>query len=93
VKAGTSYSVSGWALINGTGNNTVRLVSKLACDGVADAYSWIQADDAVVPGTWTKLSGTFAIPAGCTVTDAAIYFEGTPAAYDVYLDDVSALAQ
>jgi hypothetical protein len=85
----TTYSVSAWTLINGTGNGTVRLASKVACAGQADTYPWLQNNTAVVPGTWTQLSGNLVIPAGCTPTDVAIFFEGTDPAYDVYVDDVS----
>ena len=91
VQANTTYSVSAWVLINGTGNGTVRLASKVACAGVADTYPWIQNDTAVVPGAWTQLSGNLTIPAGCTPTDVAIFFEGTDPAYDVYLDDVKVI--
>jgi hypothetical protein len=89
VQTDTSYSVSGWALINGTGNGTVRLASKVACAGAADTYPWIQNDTAVVPGTWTQLAGTLVIPATCTPTDVVIFFEGTDPAYDVFIDDVA----
>jgi endo-1,4-beta-xylanase len=89
VQTGTSYTVSAWALINGTGNGTVRLASKVACAGAADTYPWIRNDEAVVPGTWTQLSGTLVIPATCTPTDVVIFFEGTDPAYDVFIDDVS----
>jgi len=92
VKAGTNYAFSGWALINGTGNGLARMVFKLSC-GSTDSYNWIESNSNVVPGTWTKLSGSYAIPADCDISDAAVYFEGTPTTYDVYLDDVSVLAQ
>ncbi len=85
----TTYSVSGWALINGTGNGTVRLAAKVACAGAADAFPWLENDTAVVPGTWTQLSGNLVIPASCTPTDVAIFFEGTDPAFDVFIDDVS----
>ena len=85
----TTYSVSAWVLINGTGNGTVRLASKVACAGAADTYPWIQNNTAVVPGTWTQLAGSLVIPATCTPTDVAIFFEGTDPAYDVFVDDVS----
>jgi GH35 family endo-1,4-beta-xylanase len=88
-QTGTTYAVSAWTLINGAGNGTVRLASKVACQGAADTYPWIQNNTAVVPGTWTQLSGNLVIPADCTPTDVAIFFEGTDPAYDVYLDDVS----
>jgi endo-1,4-beta-xylanase len=89
VQTGSTYVVSGWALINGTGDGTVRLASKVACEGAADTYPWIQNNTAVVPGTWTELTGNLVIPADCNPTDVAIFFEGTDPAYDVYLDDVS----
>jgi len=94
-KTGTTYAVSAWALINGSGNGTVRLASKVQCgsDPAAATYPWIKNDTAVVPGTWTQLSGTLVIPADCGATDVAIFFEGTDPAYDVYLDDVSVLPQ
>ncbi len=92
-KTATTYTVSAWALINGTGNGTVRLASKLSCDGQADTYPWLQNNTAVVPGTWTQLTGNLVIPADCTPTDVAIFFEGTDPAYDVYLDDVSVTPQ
>lgn len=92
-KTETNYAVSAWVLINGSGNGTVRLASKLACEGASDAYPWLQNNTAVVPGTWTQLSGTLTIPADCNPTDVAIFFEGTNPAYDVYVDDVSAAAQ
>ena len=91
VQTGTTYAVTGWTLINGTGPGTVRLASKVACQGAADTYPWIQNNTAVVPGTWTQLSGNLVIPADCTPTDVAIFFEGTDPGYDVYLDDVSVL--
>ena len=92
VQTGTTYSVSAWALINGTGNGTVRIASKVACEGVADTYPWIINNTAVVPGSWTQLAGTLTIPATCTPTDVAIFFEGTAPDYDVFVDDVSVTA-
>jgi GH35 family endo-1,4-beta-xylanase len=88
VQTDTTYAVSAWVLIQGTGNGTVRLASKVACAGAADTYPWLRNDTAVIPGTWTQLAGNLTIPAGCTPTDVAIFFEGTDPAYDVYLDDV-----
>jgi hypothetical protein len=85
----TTYAVSGWALINGAGNGTVRLASKVACAGAADTYPWVQNNAAVVPGTWTQLQGNLVIPADCNPTDVVIFFEGTDPAYDVFVDDVS----
>jgi GH35 family endo-1,4-beta-xylanase len=89
VQTGTTYAVSAWTLINGAGNGTVRLASKVACEGAADTYPWLQNNTGVVPGTWTQLAGNLVIPADCNPTDVVVFFEGTDPAYDVYLDDVS----
>jgi hypothetical protein len=85
----TTYSVSAWVLINGSGNGTVRLASKVACAGAADTYPWLENNTAVAPGSWTRLAGNLVIPASCTPTDVAIFLEGTDPAYDVFVDDVS----
>ena len=93
VKSGTTYAFSAWTLINGTGNGSARMVFALTCDGSSTTYNWLDNETDVVPGTWKQLQGSFSIPAGCTVNDAVVYFEGTPTTYDVYLDDVSVQAQ
>ncbi len=87
VQANTTYAVSAWVLHTGAANDTVRLAAKVSCSGT-DNYSWLQNNTAVVPNTWTQLGGNLVIPAGCTVTDAAIYFEGTATTSDVFIDDV-----
>ncbi len=46
----------------------------------------------MLPNTWTQLAGNLAIPAGCTVTDVAIFFEGTSVGPDVFVDDVTVTA-
>ena len=76
VQTNTTYAVSAWALITGSGNNTVRIASKVACAGAADTYPWIINNTAVVPGTWTQLAGNLVIPAGCTPTDVADLLRG-----------------
>ena len=87
VEADTTYAVSAWVLHTGAAPDTVRLASKLSCSGV-DSYGWLQNDTAVAPNTWTQLGGSLTVPADCTVTDAAIYFEGTAVGSDVFIDDV-----
>lgn len=91
VQAGITYAVSAWVFHTGTANDTVRLASKVGCSS-GDTYPWIQNNTAVVPNTWTQLAGNLAIPAGCTVTDVAIFLEGTPPGSDVFVDDVSVTA-
>jgi hypothetical protein len=89
VQGGTTYAVSAWVFHTGAANDTVRLASKVACTGSPDAYPWLQNNSAVVPNTWTQLSGNLVIPEGCPVSDVAIFFEGTTAGSDVFVDDVS----
>ncbi len=91
VAAGTTYAVSAWVFHTGAANSTVRLASKVGCSS-GDTFPWLQNNTAVVPNTWTQLSGNLAIPAGCTVVDVAIFLEGTPVGADVYVDDVSVTA-
>jgi endo-1,4-beta-xylanase len=91
VAAGTTYAVSAWVFHTGAADSTVRLASKVGCSS-GDTYPWLQNNTAVVPNTWTQLSGNLAIPAGCTVVDVAIFLEGTPVGADVYVDDVSVTA-
>jgi endo-1,4-beta-xylanase len=91
VAAGTTYAVSAWVFHTGAANDTVRLASKVGCSS-GDTYPWIQNNTAVVPNTWTQLQGNLAIPAGCTVTDVAIFFEGTSVGPDVFVDDISVTA-
>lgn len=86
--AGKSYAVSAWVFVDGT---TARLADKVRCAGT-DAYSWLQDNTAVVPNTWTQLSGTLTIPADCALEEATIYFENVPAGVNAYLDDVSVTA-
>jgi hypothetical protein len=83
--------VSAWVFHTGAANDTVRLASKVGCSS-GDAYPWLDNNTAVAPNTWTRLQGNLAIPAGCTVTDVAIFFEGTAPGSDVFLDDVSVTA-
>jgi endo-1,4-beta-xylanase len=88
VSAGNTYTVSAWVFHTGAANDTVRLASKVGCAS-GDAYPWLQNDGAVVPNTWTLLSGNLAIPADCAVADVAIFLEGTAPGSDVFVDDVS----
>jgi endo-1,4-beta-xylanase len=89
VSVGSSYVVSAWVWVDGT---TARLARKLRCAGT-DSYSWLENDEAVVPNTWTQLTGTLDIPADCALEEATIYFENVPAAADVYIDDVSVIGE
>jgi hypothetical protein len=52
-----------------------------------NTYPWLQNNGAVAPNTWTQLAGNLVIP-NCDLVEVSIYFEGTAAGVDVYLDDV-----
>ena len=56
------------------------------------ANQWLQNATNVPPLTWTHLSGALVIP-DCTLVDVAIYFEGTSADVDVFIDEVSVVAE
>ena len=97
VSAGTTYTASAQVMHTGVANDTLRMAAVVSCTAATEpaghnAYPWIQSIDNVVPNTWTQLTGTLEIPAGCEVTESRIYFEGTANAADLYIDDVSVVA-
>lgn len=93
VTADTSYSVTARVWHNGTGDTPVRLVGLVKCDGESDDYQWLHNNEAVAAETWTELSDLpLEIPA-CDITEVQLYFENTPAGVDVYIDEVSVIAQ
>ncbi len=97
VTRGTTYSVNAWSLIGGSATDTVRLAAKVECTAATapsghNTFPWLHNNTGVVPGTWSQLSAQLVVP-DCDVVDVAIFFEGTTAGTDVYLDDVSVLAQ
>jgi hypothetical protein len=85
--AGNIYSVSARVYQAGTGANTVRLASKVGCAS-GDTFPWIHNKTDVPANAWTLLSGPLVIPASCVMTEVLIFFEGTAAGVDVYVDDV-----
>lgn len=94
VTPGTTYTVSAQALISGSVNDTVRLAAKIECANPPaghNTYPWLQNNSNVTPWVWTEVSASLVIP-DCDVLDVAIFFEGTSAGIDVYLDDVSVTA-
>lgn len=88
VSAGVTYAASAWVTHGGEGTDTVRLVAKVGCAS-GDSYNWLQNDTAVQGGVWTQLSGDIVIDETCDVTDVLIYFEGTSAGTDMYVDAVA----
>ncbi len=88
--AGTTYTVSAWVYHTGAAADTVRLASKVGCSS-GDTFPWIHNNTSVPANTWTQLSGTWAIPAACSMTDVRIFFEGTAPGSDVYVDEIEVL--
>lgn len=90
VTPGTSYAASAWVTVGGTQTSTVRLAAVVQCVNPPaghNTYPWIQNNSSIVPGEWTQLSGTLAIP-DCDLTEAFIYIDGAPAGTDIYVDEV-----
>jgi GH35 family endo-1,4-beta-xylanase len=87
--AGLTYLANAWVYQDGTAADTVRMSALVGCDGEANDYLWIENNTSVAEKTWTQLSGDFEIPLDCEITDVQLYFEGTTAGVDVYIDDVS----
>lgn len=87
LSAGTTYAISAQVYQTGAAADTVRMVGKIGCSS-GDTYTWLDNNTAVAPNTWTQLDGDLAIPASCTITEVLIFFEGTAAGSDVYIDEV-----
>ncbi|HEX7025609.1 MAG TPA: endo-1,4-beta-xylanase [Gammaproteobacteria bacterium] len=93
VTPGTTYAVSARALQDGAAVDTVRLAAKIECTAETtpaghNSFPWLHNHSGVNPGEWTELSADLVIP-DCDIVDVAIFFEGTSAGVDVYLDEVS----
>lgn len=81
-----TYDVSLFALQNSGTAITLALSAKLTCNG-ADSFPFLgSASNA--SGTWSKLSGSLTIPAGCT--SAQIYVQQLDGSTnpDLYVDDL-----
>lgn len=94
IEAGTSYSYSAWLSLGGEAPGNVSATFNLICDGV-ESYNWVGSTQ--VSGDWANLTGTIAVPQCAAITKAQLYFERqfgdtTPTA-DLYLDDVTLVAQ
>lgn len=88
VSPGASYTATFFVTVGNTETAPVNVTTKVACSGQADSYAWIASHPAVADGDWVELTGSFAIPADCELTEALIYAEGPPGGVDLYVDDV-----
>jgi len=81
-----SYDVSVFALQNSGSAITLALSAKLTCNG-ADSFPFLGSASAA-SGVWSKLSGSFTIPAGCT--SAQIYVQQLDGSTnpDIFVDDL-----
>jgi endo-1,4-beta-xylanase len=88
VTPGSSYTLTAFARIAGASPTaSVKTTARIKCATLTDEYRPIRnltANDS----SWTELTGTLAVPS-CTLIELLVYVEGPPAAYDLYVDDVS----
>jgi len=81
-----SYDVSIFALQNSGSAITLALSAKLTCGGV-DSFPFLGAASNA-SGTWSKLSGAFSIPVGCTSAQVYVQQLDGGANPDIYVDDL-----
>jgi hypothetical protein len=92
VKPGTSYPYSLYVSIQSTdgSSKSMNVTQATGCknaDGTTSTtYGWIGSSTVPSGATWTKLSGTIAVPT-CDLAQLQIYVEGGAGA-DLYVDDV-----
>jgi len=87
VEAGRTYTSSFWVLIEGAASANVNITRALNCGGTT-TWNWV-GNGSVPAGTWVELTGTFTIPADCTINQLQLYAEGPGSDVSLYLDDVS----
>lgn len=90
VRPGTTYTVSAQAFIDGSAPDTIRMAAMVQCSDSPEGHNsfpWLHNRTNVAPGQWTELSANLVIP-DCNLQGVAIFFEGTSAGVDVYLDEV-----
>ncbi|MFD1218284.1 endo-1,4-beta-xylanase [Microbulbifer celer] len=100
VEAGAAYDVALSVRHSGPNAAPVQLTQKLACEGEKDAYPAVAGTDdddnqiSLAANEWHALTGSFEVPAGCTVNELRLYFEGTPLEVETfYVDEFSVTPQ
>ncbi len=95
IAGGSSYAVTAWAKHMAAGPDTLRMAAVIECTTPPEdhnAYPWLHSVSEVPADQWTQLSALLEIP-DCGPTNVLVYFEGTSAGVDVYIDSVSVTAQ
>jgi endo-1,4-beta-xylanase len=64
-----------------------------ACPTDGNRWGWIANSLLATDATWTTLTGTYTIPAGCVPTAFVIYVESASATASFYVDAVSMVQQ
>lgn len=88
VVAGATYDVIFWVDVGKVSTAQVNLTRELNCGGNV-TYERLANDPAVANGVWTRLSGSFTVPANCSAPKLKVYAEGTGSNIDLYVDAVS----
>lgn len=89
--AGASYNASAWVMVgpNDAGFVPVYMTSTLVCSNSDAGLQYVRAATGTANSTsWSQITGTLIVPAGCTPANPGIYLEGPPAGVDLYVDDV-----
>jgi len=81
-----SYDVSIFALQNSGSAITLALSAKITCNG-SDSFPFLGAASNA-SGTWSKLSGSFTIPTGCTAAQLYVQQLDGSTNPDIYVDDL-----
>jgi endo-1,4-beta-xylanase len=84
---GATYAVTFWVSIGKVANAPINVTRKLTCSS-STTYQWVANHSSVPSNSWTQLSGSFAIDAGCASPALEVYAEGTATNVDLYVDDV-----
>lgn len=89
---GETYELSYWVSIEGAASAEVHVTNTADC-GAGAEYRWLTNNPTVTAGGWVNLSGTYTVPADCTLADAQFYVEGgnvqgSTGTISLYVDDV-----
>jgi GH35 family endo-1,4-beta-xylanase len=81
-----SYDVSIFALQNSGSAITLALSAKITCNG-SDSFPFL-GSISNPSGTWSKISGSFTIPTGCTAAQLYVQQLDGSTNPDIYVDDL-----